>query len=131
MKIELDVSLDPTLGCGQAHRWVKRGEIWNGVIGRDVMDLKEHDRGFEAVGCSDRNELLKYFRNGDDLSAIVEEISRADPYVASLSSSCPGMRILKQEPWECLATYVLATNVNVKRIAKMVESVCDTFGSDL
>jgi N-glycosylase/DNA lyase len=41
------------------------------------------------------------------------------------------MRILKQEPWECLATYVLATNVTVKRIAKMVESVCDTFGRDL
>jgi N-glycosylase/DNA lyase len=75
--------------------------------------------------------LLDYFRSGDDLPNIIEEISSADAYVASLSSSCPGMRILKQEPWECLATYVLATNVNVKRIAKMVESVCDTFGRDL
>ena len=131
MQIELDVSLDPTLGCGQAHRWRKAGGIWNGVIGEDVIDLTENARGFEAEGCSDQGILLDYFRNEDDLPRIIKEISTADRYVASLSSSCPGMRILKQEPWECLATYVLATNVNVKRIAKMVESVCDMFGKDL
>ncbi|MCL2031663.1 MAG: hypothetical protein FWG96_00050 [Methanomassiliicoccaceae archaeon] len=131
VRIELDVSLDPTLGCGQAHRWRKTGDSWNGVIGEEVIRLTESAGGFEAEGCSDKNVLLGYFRSCDDLSQIIREISNADPYVASLSSSCPGMRILKQEPWECLATYVLATNVNVKRIAKMVESVCDTFGRDL
>ncbi|MCL1979113.1 MAG: hypothetical protein FWG60_03025 [Methanomassiliicoccaceae archaeon] len=131
MQIELEVSLDPTLGCGQAHRWRKNGNSWNGVIGGNVVRLTENAGGFETEGCSDKNVLLRYFRSGDDLPRIIREISDADPYVASLSSSCPGMRILKQEPWECLATYVLATNVNVKRIAKMVESVCDTFGRDL
>ncbi|MDR2698734.1 MAG: hypothetical protein LBB30_03540 [Candidatus Methanoplasma sp.] len=131
MQIELEVSLDPTLGCGQAHRWRKVGRAWNGVIGEEVISLTENDLGFKAEGCSDESILLSYFRSGDDLPHIIGEISEADPYVASLSSSCPGMRILKQDPWECLATYVLATNVNVKRIAKMVESVCDTFGRDL
>jgi N-glycosylase/DNA lyase len=131
VQIELDVSLDPTLGCGQAHRWRKDGNEWNGVIGNNIIRLRENAGGFEASGCPDKRILLDYFRSGDDLSSIIKEISAADPYVASLSSSCPGMRILKQEPWECLATYVLATNVNVKRIAKMVESVCDTFGTDL
>jgi N-glycosylase/DNA lyase len=129
--IELDVSLDPTLGCGQAHRWRKTEEGWNGVLGDNIIDLRQTSHGFDAEGCSDKDLLLNYFRSGDDLTEIIREISDADPYVASLSSSCPGMRILKQEPWECLATYVLATNVNVKRIAKMVESVCDTFGKDL
>jgi len=129
--IDLEVSLDPTLGCGQAHRWRKNGSIWNGVLGNEIVFLTEDPGGFDAEGCSDKNVLLDYFRSGDDLPGIIREISSADAYVASLSSSCPGMRILKQEPWECLATYVLATNVNVKRIAKMVESVCDTFGRDL
>jgi len=131
VQIEIEVSLDPTLGCGQAHRWRKTGNVWNGVLGDRVISLTENVGGFEAEGCSDKDVLLSYFRREDDLPAIIQEISDADPYVASLSSSCPGMRILKQEPWECLATYVLATNVNVKRIAKMVESVCDTFGRDL
>jgi len=131
VKIELEVSLDPTLGCGQAHRWRKTGNKWSGVLGDRVVTLTEKEGGFEAEGCSDKDILHRYFRGDDDLPGIIREISEADPYVASLSSSCPGMRILKQEPWECLATYVLATNVNVKRIAKMVESVCDTFGKDL
>lgn len=131
MHIGLNVSLDPTLGCGQAHRWKKQEGRWNGVLGDCVVDLEQTADGFEAYGCSDRCRITEYFRGDDDLSEIIREISDADPYVASLSSACPGMRILKQEPWECLATYVLATNVNVKRIAKMVESVCDTFGRNL
>ena len=51
--------------------------------------------------------------------------------MASLSEHCPGLRILRQDRWECLATYLLATNANVARIGKMVESVCDMFGDDL
>ncbi len=131
VQIELDVSLDPTLGCGQAHRWVKKGDKWNGVLEDHVVDITENQQGFDIEGYPDKKAVLEYFRGDDDLDSIIREISSADPYVASLSSACPGMRILKQEPWECLATYVLATNVNVKRIAKMVESVCDTFGKDL
>ena len=131
MRIELDVSLDPTLGCGQAHRWRKSGEWWEGVVGRDVVRLRQVEGGLEAEGCSDRAALLRYLRSEDDLEAIVSEISEKDPYVASLSESCPGLRILAQGHWECLATYLLATNTNVARIAKMVESVCDAFGDDL
>ena len=131
MRLDLDVSLDPTLGCGQAHRWRKNGDIWNGVLGNDIIDMTQHDGWIEVDGCDDRERILSYFRADDDLDAIIEEISHADPYVASLSSKCPGMRILRQDKWECLATYLLATNANVRRIGSMVESVCNTFGRNL
>jgi 3-methyladenine DNA glycosylase/8-oxoguanine DNA glycosylase len=131
VQIHLDVSLDPTLGCGQAHRWRKSGDKWTGVIGEKIVTLAQSEQGFECEGCSSKTEILAYFRSEDDLDHIVSEISKADPYVAALARSCPGMRILKQNEWECLATYVLATNVNVKRIAKMTESVCDQFGKNL
>lgn len=45
MRLELDVSLDPTLGCGQAHRWRKDGDVWTGVIGRDVVRMRQTDYG--------------------------------------------------------------------------------------
>lgn len=132
MRFELEVSLDPTLGCGQAHRWRKLEDgRWQGVLGNDIVTLAQTDDGFEAEGCSDRNRLSDYFRPQDDLCSIVKDISERDPYVASLSKRCPGLRILKQDEWECLATYLLATNANVARIGKMVESVCNTFGRDL
>ncbi len=131
MKISLDVSLDPTLGCGQAHRWRKTGDSWTGVLGREVVTLTQTEDGFLAEGCSSQHRLLDYFRAEDDLDEIVSDISSRDPYVASLSGNCPGLRILRQDRWECLATYLLATNANVARIAKMVESVCDLFGDNL
>lgn len=132
MRVNMDVALDPTLGCGQAHRWRKLGDgSWEGVIGSDVVTLRQTPDGFECEGASDMCQVMDYFRSGDDLERIVEELSKRDPYVGGLSAHCPGLRILRQPEWECLATYVLATNVNVKRIAKMVESVCDHFGTDL
>ena len=131
MEIVLDVALDPTLGCGQAHRWRKlENGRWQGVVKNSVTTLKQTEHGFEYEG-SNESDLLEYFRSEDDLAHIISKISEVDPVVAGLSSRCPGLRILKQPEWECLATYVLATNVNVKRIAKMVESVCDRFGTDL
>ena len=131
MRLELEVSLDPTLGCGQAHRWRKEGDVWTGVLGRDVVRMRQTEYGAEVEGCSDLSRLRDYFRAGDDLAGIVSDISSRDEYVASLSAHCPGLRILRQPHWECLATYLLATNANVARIGKMVESVCDLFGDDL
>lgn len=130
MKIEMDVALDPTLGCSQAHRWKKDQGVWKGVIGDNLVELVQTDNGFNFKGC-DKNLILDYFRSQDDLSSIMKEISEKDEYVAKLAVACPGLRILKQDVWECTATYILATNANVKRIAKMVESVCDLYGTDL
>ncbi len=131
MKLELDVSLDPTLGCGQAHRWRKEGDVWIGVLGHDVVRMRQTDFGAEVEGCSDIALLKSYFRAEDDLDTIIADISSKDEYVASLLSRCPRLRILRQPRWECLATYLLATNANVTRIGRMVELVCDRFGDDL
>jgi len=130
MDISMDVSLDPTLGCGQAHRWRKYGDTWKGVIGNYAVELVQNDGGFECIGCSE-DRIKRYFRSEDDLSAIMKEISGRDPHIARLAAACPGLRLLRQDLWECTATYILATNANVKRIAKMVESVCDLYGTDL
>lgn len=131
MRIELDVSLDPTLGCGQAHRWMKKGDIWEGVLGKEIISLKQTEDGFECSGTDDRTMILDYFRADDDLNEIYADCSKNDPYVASLAERCPGLRLLRQDPWECMATYLLATNANVKRIGCMVENVCREFGKDL
>ena len=75
--------------------------------------------------------MMDYFRAEDDLKEIYSEMRKTDDYLAKLLDGCPGMRILRQDAWECIATYLLATNANVKRIGMMVESVCREFGKDL
>lgn len=81
----MDIALDPTLGCGQAHRW-RRGPDgeWNGVIGRHAVTLRQTADGFECGGDVPRSELERYFRVQDDLRAIMGEISGRDPDMADL-----------------------------------------------
>lgn len=133
MEIELQVSLDPTLGCGQAHRWHKTDDgSWEGVWRNQVVVMRQlSPERIEVTGTDDRAGITRYLGGDDDLDAIIDDISEKDPYVAGLAERCPGMRILRQDHWECLATYLLATNANVARIGQMVESVCNTFGDDL
>jgi 3-methyladenine DNA glycosylase/8-oxoguanine DNA glycosylase len=129
MMIELDVSLDHTLGCGQAHRWFKKNDKWEGVIDKRIVVLEQKENGFECSGI-DKKRIMEYFRSDDDLPYIYSEISK-DERIASLVSRFHGLRILRQEPWECTASYLLATNANVKRIGTMIDSVCREFGNDL
>ena len=133
MRIDLEISLDPTLGCGQAHRWHRLDDgSWEGVWRNRVVVIRQLSPvSIEVTGTDDRAGITRYLGGDDDLDGIISEISRRDGYVAGLARKCPGMRILRQDHWECLATYVLATNANVARIGKMVESVCDHFGKDL
>lgn len=133
MRIKIGVSLDPTLGCGQAHRWRKDDDgSWKGVWRNDCVRMRQISPDeIEVSGTDDRKGMFRYLGGEDDLDSIISEISEADPYVASLAERCPGLRIMRQDHWECLATYLLATNANVARIGQMVESVCSHFGNDL
>ena len=122
------LDLDHTLGCGQAHRWRLEGGRWEGVLdGRRVSLWMDGGLRWEGVGAS---VIERYLRADDDVDSIYREISE-DPLVASLVRRYDGLRILRQDPWECTATYVIATNANIPRIRGMVESVCRTFGEDL
>ncbi|MDR2866921.1 MAG: hypothetical protein LBV13_05955 [Methanomassiliicoccaceae archaeon] len=130
VQLRINVSLDATLGCGQAHRWIKKGDVWEGVLRGRIVTLEQKEDHILCGGTDDRGMMMSYLRHEDDLDLIYSEISR-DPFVRRLADACPGMRILRQDAWECIATYVIATNANVRRIASMVDSVCRTFGKDL
>ncbi|MCQ2086354.1 MAG: hypothetical protein MJY54_02915 [archaeon] len=127
----MNISLDHTLGCGQAHRWIKKDNVWEGVLGKEIVTLIQTDSGFECDGTSSEDTVLDYFRAKDNLKNIYSDICEHDSYASTLIHKYPGMRILKQDCWECVATYILATNANIKRIRQMVNSVCIECGEDL
>ena len=63
----------------------------------------------------------------DDLSAIYEEINRDDRMDAMIRRY-PGLRLLRQEPWECLTAFICSATSNIPRIAANMESMADAFG---
>lgn len=123
------LDLDHTLGCGQVFRWRKSGEEWVGVVDGRSVTLRQDGGRIIKMGMSDQR-FARYFRQDDDLEAIYRELG-GDELLSSYFREYRGLRLIRQDPWECTASYVLATNANIPRIQGMIERVCRTFGTEM
>jgi N-glycosylase/DNA lyase len=122
------LDLDHTLSCGQAFRWKKIDGQWKGIVAGEEVVLQQVGNDVDVQTSLTEHAVRDYFRCDDDNETIFSEIGR-DRYVASLLRRYDGLRILRQDPWECSASYILATYTNVPRIIQMVERVCRAFGT--
>jgi N-glycosylase/DNA lyase len=130
MKIRLSPScpfnLDFTLCCGQAFRWSKRGGWWYGVVGKRVLKIRQigDELEFENAGT---DFVKNYFGLNDDLPKIFSQISK-DTHIKSAVEAFKGLRILRQDPWECLISYICATYKNISAIKQMLLNLSKNYG---
>ena len=133
LHIEQPLDLTSTLACGQCFRWrVDDTGGWNGVIGRDLVRLRMTGNALEIESLPTppaeiAEAVLAYLRLDDDLPAIQASLS-SDPHIAEAIGNYPGLRLLRQDPWETLAGFILSSTSNIPRISKTVELLSDTFG---
>jgi N-glycosylase/DNA lyase len=133
MTIQLDSScpfnLDFTLCCGQTFRWDKQGEWWYGVVGEEVCKIRQNCSAleFENVNAS---FVKNYFRLHDDLPKILSHINK-DKNIQAAINEFRGLRILRQEPWECLISYICATYKSISAIKGMLTNLSRRFGEDI
>lgn len=87
----------------------------------------------DALRCSSSSDhvdsafVKRYFRLDEDLDHVLATISK-DRVIARAVQKFYGMRLVRQDTWECLASFVLATNANIPRIRKMVSAMCERYG---
>lgn len=123
-------ALSETLDCGQAFRWRQREDgCWEGVAGGRYLCLESQgeDIFLQAVPEAD----LPFWRQYFDLERDYEELAvlfRKNPCLRRALASCPGIRVLRQEPWEALCTFILSANNNIPRIKGIVERLCQGWG---
>ena len=122
--------LDHTLGCGQVFRWHREGSLWKGVVDGRTVVLEQDGDSVRVRKGMDEPAFGRYFRADDDLERMIDELGK-DTVLRGYLERYRGLRLVRQDPWECLASYVLATNANIPRIQKMIERVCSTFGTEL
>jgi N-glycosylase/DNA lyase len=122
-------SLDLTLSCGQVFRWEKQGAWWQGVIGREIIRICQEDRILIFSGGRE-NTIRDYFQLDLDLKEILQSIDR-DPVIHGSLERCRGLRIVRQPPWECLASYICATYANIPGIRKKIALLSSSFGEPL
>ncbi len=131
-----DLNLDATLFSGQAFRWRKDGEWFRGCIaGMPVrIRMKDHDlvaewaagQGAGPEACSSRlASLLHYYFDLDrDYAAIRDAAVRRHPVLREAMEFSSGLRVLRQDPWEALASFIISAFNNVPRITRIVCGLC-------
>jgi N-glycosylase/DNA lyase len=128
--ISTPFSLEYTMESGQLFRWERRGDWWQGVVEGTVLMARQEAEGLRCVSGSDAVDgvfVKGYFRLDEDLNHILGSIAK-DDNVTRATLRFYGLRLVRQPRWECLASFVLATNANIPRIKKMVSAICTRFG---
>ncbi|MGH9991348.1 MAG: DNA-3-methyladenine glycosylase family protein [Nitrososphaera sp.] len=123
-------SFDPvrTINSGQVFLWQRRLDSWYGIYGRHVVKISETEgiRKFTSIPELDSCEN-RIFRLDDDVKTIYSELKR-DPLVRRLLSTYPGLRLMRQEPEQCLFSFVCASNTNISMIRRMLFNLTRRFG---
>ena len=139
--IELSGPLDlgASLESGQAFRWrrveAKGGECFEGVVFHNLVRIRQLGTTLELDSFPDSPAELRpliedYLCLGHDLEAIYEELG-TDARVTKAIAAYAGLRLQRQEPWECLASFICSANNNIVRISQNVESIANAFGDTI
>jgi N-glycosylase/DNA lyase len=120
-------SLDQTLGCGQVFRWDRIDDsTWWGIVGSHVIWLRQDGRKLTFEGAS-AAFIREYFSLDVDLAPILSSID-CDPFIHAAIGNCQGLRLIRQPKWECLVSYIIATNSNIPTIRRRISLVAERFG---
>lgn len=122
--------LAATLSSGQAFRWQRVGPWWTSVIETHWVRLRELSGGLlaEALEPVDGwHWLRRYLQLDLDLQAVLETFPADEPMRRAVSA-CRGLRLLRQEPWECLASFILSSTKQIVQIQQIVSLLCARYG---
>jgi N-glycosylase/DNA lyase len=122
--------LAATLSSGQAFRWRLHGEAWEGVIRGHWLRLQQTRQGIRAqtaVPIVDWSWLTDYLQTEVDVDGVIASFPQDEPMRLSVAN-CSGLRLLRQEPWECLASFILSSTKQIVQIQQIVELLCQRFG---
>ena len=125
------LDLDLTLDCGQAFRWKKEEDnSWSGVVNGVFLNIKKDGdtfilknttkQDFESIWCH-------YFDFDKDYVEICNNLKQ-DKLLSPTVDRYYGIRILNQDSWEALCTFVISQQNNIKRIKGIVDRLCNAYG---
>lgn len=129
-----DFDLDETLDCGQAFRWKKTdGDTYEGYyLDRflRISCIDPKDGVFRLENTSER-EFLDQWYNYLDLSTDYGELKERfseDEILAKACAYAGGIRILRQDKWEALSSFIISQNNNIPRIKGIIGRLTEHFG---
>ena len=126
-----DLDLTHTFECGQCFRWRPAdGGGYAGAAGDKAarIGLADGTLTIEATG-GDEAFWRDYFDLGTDYGEIKRALAAGEPRIKKACEYGCGIRILDQDPFETIISFIISQNNNIPRIRKNIESLCRKFGT--
>jgi N-glycosylase/DNA lyase len=128
-----EFNLQKTLESGQIFHYKKvEGDAYLVATGKKALFVKQKEEKLYFSGAS-KEEIKNIFGLNDDLNKIYKEITKngKDKILVNAIKKFSGTRIIQQDPFECLISYILSINSNIPRIKKNVEDLCKKYGKEV
>ncbi len=124
------ISLEKTLFCGQAFRWERTGGgKFQGFALDKYIVVSQEENGIILHNADETEKAFwsNYFDIQTDYGAIYGELSQ-DETMSRAIKAASGIRILRQDGFEALISFIISQNNNIKRISGIISRLCETFG---
>ena len=119
-------SLQDTLECGQFFRFTKVQDTYIVQSSDRIFSLWQKGQSLFYEGVEE-SFLVHFFRLDEDLDFICQEIDQ-DPVIHQAIKTYQGMRLIRQDPWECLISFLCSSAKAISHIRSMIEVLCKHSG---
>lgn len=134
LKNARDFELKHIFECGQCFRWEKHDNGYIGVFDRNVLYVEKvkEDIIFKGIcSCDIQNTCNEYFNLNTDYMEIKNKLIKLDKNIKEATLYGDGIRILKQDLWEMLISFIISANNNIPRIQRTIKRLCEKYGEKL
>ncbi len=116
------INLENTINSGQVFLWRKNMDNWYGINGQNILRVNN----FGKIKSYSKQKT-DYFRDKDNLEKILKSISK-DKTTGQAVKKYFGLRLLRQDPFQCFISFIISSNSNIQKIKTCLENICKNFG---
>ncbi|MDC0211096.1 DNA repair protein [Candidatus Nitrosopelagicus sp.] len=120
MKNNFEINIDDTINSGQVFLWKKFNSKWYGVNGEKILILGDKLN-------TKSKDIHNFFRFDDNFQKIKKQLSK-DSVAKEAIGNFPGMRILRQDPFQCYISFIVSSNSNIPNIQTRLQRLSQKFG---
>ena len=136
-KLENVKSFEPThiFECGQCFRWnVQEDLSYTGIFKNNVLNVKKENNSIIISGICDGNiqKIVEdYFDLNRNYEEIKERLAKVDENLKIAEEYGSGIRLLNQDLWETIISFIISANNNIPRIKKIIERIAKKYGEKI
>ncbi len=135
LKNQKSFELKDIFECGQCFRWnEEENGSYTGVIKNSIINVKKEDENIIFTGKSEGElkELVEYYFDlNTNYEDIKEKLSNIDEYLKTSVQYGKGIRILNQDLWETIISFIISANNNIPRIKGIIERLSKKYGNEI